>query len=72
MDRIAIVGLGLIGGSIGLALKAAKLNNVEVVGCDMSRQAMTDAIRSMPPYFFSMLMPPLPTLISMPVVFCRS
>ena len=45
VDRIAIVGLGLIGGSIGLALKAAKLNNVEVVGCDVSRQALVDAKR---------------------------
>lgn len=45
MDRIAIIGLGLIGGSIGLALKAAKLQNVEVVGHDSSRQALGEAKR---------------------------
>jgi prephenate dehydrogenase len=32
--RIAIIGLGLIGGSIGLAIKAAGPENLEVVGCD--------------------------------------
>jgi prephenate dehydrogenase len=30
--RIAIIGLGLIGGSLGLAIKAARLDNLEVVG----------------------------------------
>ena len=34
MQRIAIIGLGLIGGSLGLAIKAARLENIEVVGCD--------------------------------------
>lgn len=34
MNRIAIIGTGLIGTSIGLALKRAKLQNVEVVGHD--------------------------------------
>ena len=34
MQRITIVGLGLIGGSLGLALKGAGLREVEVVGCD--------------------------------------
>ncbi|MBI3953568.1 MAG: prephenate dehydrogenase/arogenate dehydrogenase family protein [Chloroflexi bacterium] len=43
MDRITIVGLGLIGGSIGLALKAAKLHSVEVVGHDVTRSALGDA-----------------------------
>lgn len=43
MQRIAIVGLGLIGGSLGLALKAAKLPNVEVVGCDKDTSAMAKA-----------------------------
>ncbi|GBD11190.1 Prephenate dehydrogenase [bacterium HR23] len=34
MERIAIIGLGLIGTSLGLALKQAKLPNVEIVGHD--------------------------------------
>jgi len=33
-EKIAIIGLGLIGGSIGLGLKAAKLEGVQVVGHD--------------------------------------
>ena len=32
MDRIAIIGLGLIGGSLGLALKGGGLAGVEIVG----------------------------------------
>jgi hypothetical protein len=31
-----------------------------------------DAIREIPNYFFSIEIPPLPMLISTPVVFCRS
>ena len=34
MPRLAIIGLGLIGGSLGLALKAAKLDGLEIVGYD--------------------------------------
>jgi len=34
MPRLAIIGLGLIGGSLGLALKAAKLESLEIVGHD--------------------------------------
>ena len=34
MQRIAIIGLGLIGGSLGLAIKGARLEKVEVVGYD--------------------------------------
>jgi prephenate dehydrogenase len=34
VPRLAIIGLGLIGGSIGLALKAAKLDSLEIVGFD--------------------------------------
>ena len=34
MEKIAIVGLGLIGGSLGLALKRAKLEGVEIFGHD--------------------------------------
>lgn len=35
MERIAIIGLGLIGGSIGMALKKAKIRELEIVGHDM-------------------------------------
>src|SRR3989304_1396933 len=34
MPRLAIIGLGLIGGSLGLALKRAQLEGLEIVGCD--------------------------------------
>lgn len=34
MPRLAIIGLGLIGGSIGLALKRAQLPDLEIVGHD--------------------------------------
>jgi prephenate dehydrogenase len=44
--RITIIGLGLIGGSLGLALKAAKVEGIEVAGHDMSRGA-TNAARRM-------------------------
>lgn len=42
---MTIVGLGLIGGSLGLALKAAKLPNVEIVGYDADTIAAVDARR---------------------------
>lgn len=35
MARIAIIGLGLIGGSIGLALKRAQIDGLEVAGHDI-------------------------------------
>ncbi len=35
--RVVIVGLGLIGGSIGLRLKAAELPGLEIVGTDADR-----------------------------------
>ncbi|MBI1886231.1 MAG: prephenate dehydrogenase/arogenate dehydrogenase family protein [Chloroflexi bacterium] len=35
--RVAIIGLGLIGGSLGLAIKAARLDRLEVVGYDHDR-----------------------------------
>lgn len=41
--RIAIIGLGLIGGSLGLAIKAARLPSVEVIGHDQSRQTAEKA-----------------------------
>lgn len=45
MERIAIIGTGLIGGSIGLALKGAKLNGLEVVGFDLDRSTAGEAKR---------------------------
>ena len=41
--RITIIGTGLIGGSIGLALKGAKLDGVEIVGHDKERAAAAQA-----------------------------
>ena len=41
--RITIIGTGLIGGSLGLALKAADLPGVEIVGHDRSRDAANKA-----------------------------
>ena len=34
MPRLAIIGLGLIGGSLGLAIKRAQLESLEIVGYD--------------------------------------
>jgi len=45
MERMTIVGLGLIGGSLGLALKAAKLTDIEIVGYDTDTIAAVDARR---------------------------
>jgi prephenate dehydrogenase len=42
---IAIVGLGLIGGSLGLALKQADLNQVELVGCARNPDVAARAVR---------------------------
>lgn len=42
-EKVTIIGLGLIGGSIGLALKAAKLPNLQVVGHDLEGDAMKSA-----------------------------
>ncbi len=43
MERITIIGLGLIGGSLGLALKAARLKNVEIVGHDRDAEVTARA-----------------------------
>lgn len=43
--RITIIGTGLIGGSIGLALKAAGLEGVEIVGHDRERGSANEAQR---------------------------
>jgi len=37
MPRIAIIGLGLIGGSLALALKRAQIEGLEIAGCDAQR-----------------------------------
>lgn len=43
--RITIIGVGLIGGSIGLALKAAGVTGVEIVGHDRERGVANQAQR---------------------------
>lgn len=45
MNRIAIIGLGLIGGSIGLGLKQAKLKEIEIVGHDRDAETAGRAKR---------------------------
>jgi prephenate dehydrogenase len=45
VERITVIGLGLIGGSLGLAFKAAKLRDVEIVGYDTDTVAAVDARR---------------------------
>jgi prephenate dehydrogenase len=43
MERVTIIGTGLIGGSIGLGLKSSKLSDVEIAGYDDSSEALADA-----------------------------
>ncbi len=43
MARIAIIGLGLIGGSLGLALKRSRLRDTEIVGFSRSRETREKA-----------------------------
>ena len=43
MDRIAIIGLGLIGGSIGLALKQSSIKDLEIIGTARSRDTVQRA-----------------------------
>lgn len=45
VERVTIIGTGLIGGSIGLALKAAKLPDLELAGFDHDGGVMADARR---------------------------
>ena len=45
MERLTIIGLGLIGGSLGLALRAAKLADVEIVGYDKDTVTSVEARR---------------------------
>lgn len=46
MERVTIIGTGLIGGSIGLALRGAKLPELEVIGYDRDGSVMGDARRA--------------------------
>lgn len=46
MAKIAILGLGLIGGSLGLALKQSRLRDVEIVGHSRSRETREKARRA--------------------------
>jgi prephenate dehydrogenase len=46
MGRIAIIGLGLIGGSIGLALKRAAPKNTTLVGYDHDHEIMGRALKA--------------------------
>lgn len=41
--KITIIGLGLIGGSLGMALRASGLEGVEIVGHDLDRRAEGEA-----------------------------
>ncbi len=43
MERIAIIGLGLIGGSIGLALKRSSIKELQVVGTARTRDTLQRA-----------------------------
>ncbi|MCP4614582.1 MAG: prephenate dehydrogenase/arogenate dehydrogenase family protein, partial [Planctomycetes bacterium] len=45
MTRIAIIGLGLIGGSLGLALKESKGDEIEIVGFARRPEVAAEAIR---------------------------
>ena len=46
MAKIALLGLGLIGGSLGLALKKSRLRDVELVGHSRSRETREKARRA--------------------------
>ncbi len=43
--RIAIVGLGLIGGSLGLALKKSRWRDAEIIGCARRQEVAATALR---------------------------
>jgi prephenate dehydrogenase len=45
VERIAIIGLGLIGGSIGMAIRKAGLKDIEVVGTARTRETIVRAKR---------------------------
>ena len=43
MDKIAIIGTGLIGTSLGLALKQARVKDIRIVGTDIERRNASKA-----------------------------
>jgi prephenate dehydrogenase len=43
LEQIAIIGLGLIGGSLGMALRAAALKDIEIVGYDRDQSVVATA-----------------------------
>jgi prephenate dehydrogenase len=45
VKRVAIIGLGLIGGSIGLALRRADIEGLELVGCARHAETLAHARR---------------------------
>ena len=45
MDKIAIIGLGLIGGSIGMALRQTNTPNLEIVGHDIEPRTNRAAVK---------------------------
>jgi prephenate dehydrogenase len=45
MGTVGIIGLGLIGGSMGLALKQAGLKDTEIIGYDRSREVEQRALK---------------------------
>ena len=45
MDKIAIIGMGLIGGSIGMAIRKSGTANLEIVGHDVEPQATKTAAK---------------------------
>lgn len=45
ISRITIIGLGLIGGSLGMALKRANRNDIEITGCARRIQVAERAVK---------------------------
>ena len=43
MEKVAIIGTGLIGASLGLAMKRGGLKNLEIVGMDLERANANNA-----------------------------
>jgi len=43
MEKVAIIGTGLIGTSLGLAMKRGGLKNLEIVGMDLERSNVSKA-----------------------------
>src|SRR3974377_390028 len=43
MERVAIIGLGLIGGSLALAIKRANIEGLQVIGTARTRETLQKA-----------------------------